>query len=85
MDNGSMGVGQVDPNFSGNLYGQLAVIALAVKIAKDCNTDVHFEIRNGNLGAQKQAGMAQLQIIDTQSWINIRKKKQEAIPMWGHL
>lgn len=80
-----MGVGQADSNFSGNLYGHTAIVALAEKIAKECGTDVHFEIRNGNSRAEKSARMSQLQMIDTQSWISIRRKKLEEIPMWGHL
>ena len=80
-----MGVGQADSNFSGNLYGHTVIIALAEKIAKESDADVHFEIRNGNSRAEKSARMSQLQMIDTQSWISIRRKKLEEIPMWGHL
>lgn len=86
LDSGSMGVGQVDSNYEGNLYGHLAVIALAVKIAKDFNTDVHFEIVNGNTGAEQSAKRSELTLIDTQSWVSLRKREKLAkAPLWGHL
>lgn len=86
IDNGSMGVGQVDGNHQGKLYGHLAVLGLAVKIAKDFNTDVHFEIVNGNVGAERSVQRTELEIIDTQSWVSVKKRtKLSAAPMWGHL
>jgi hypothetical protein len=86
MDSGSMGVGQVDMRFGGNRYGHIAISALAVKIAKDFDTDVHFEIVNGNLQAEKSARLANLPIIDTQSWILAKRRKRLlTVPMWGHL
>lgn len=85
IDNGSMGIGQVDSYFSGNRYGHSAVLALASKIAKDFDTDVHFEIRNSNVRAEKSAKASQVQVINTQSWIAIRRKKPDSAPMWGHL
>lgn len=82
-----MGVGRVDTNFGGNLYGHIAISALAVKIANDFDTDVHFEIVNGNLLAEKSARRANLPLIDTQSWVLAKRRKRlsAAIPMWGHL
>lgn len=81
-----MGVGQVDPDHEGNLFGHLTVLAMAVKRAKDYNTDVHFEIVNGNDRAEQSARRSELQLIDTQSWISVqKKKKRENVPLWGHL
>lgn len=81
-----MGVGQVDLNNQGNNYGHLAIIGLAVKIAKDFNTDVHFEIVCGNDGAERSAHRSELEIIDTQSWVSAKKRpKLCTAPLWGHL
>lgn len=85
INNGSLGIGQVDSGFVGNFFGHIAVIALAVKVAKDYDTDIHFEIRNNNYEALKSAKNSQLQIVDTQSWISVRRKRLETKPMWGHL
>lgn len=81
-----MGVGQVDSNFEGNSYGHIAITALAIKIAKDFDTDVHFEIVNGNLRAEKSARLSNLPLIDTQCWVSARRlNKLLSNPMWGHL
>lgn len=81
-----MGVGQVDSSHSGNLYGHLAVIAMAAKLAKDFDADVTFEIVNGNHGAERSAQRSELLLVDSQSWISVRKrKKREVAPLWGHL
>lgn len=81
-----MGVGQVDESNQGNFYGHIAVAALSLEIAKNYNSDVHFEIVHGNFGAEKSARLNELQLIDTQSWISVRKRnKLTAAPLWGHL
>lgn len=81
-----MGVGQVDSNFGGQRYGHTAIAGLAVKIAKDFDTDVHFEIVNGNLQAEKSARLSNLPLIDTQSWISAKRRERLwKAPLWGHL
>lgn len=81
-----MGIGQVDSNYEGNIYGRIAVLALAVKIAKEYDTDVHFEVVHGNYKAEASARLSGFEIIDTQSWIAVQKrKKRESAPLWGHL
>lgn len=86
MDNGSMGVGQVAENNQGNLFGHIAIFSLAAKIARDLNTDIHFEILHGNTGALRSARRSELEMIDTQSWISVKKRERlAAAPMWGHL
>ena len=81
-----MGIGSVDPNFGGNRYGHTAVLGLAVKIAKEFDTDVHFEIVNGNHQALESAKRGSLHLIDTQSWVSARRKKKSAkYPLWGNL
>lgn len=81
-----MGVGQVASNHEGNLFGHTVVAALAAKISKDHDCDVHFEIVHGNSGAEKSVRLSQLQLIGTQSWVSVKKKKKlSAAPLWGHL
>lgn len=81
-----MGVGQSDPSFAGNRLGHLAVLALAVKIANEFDSDVHFEVVHGNSGAEKSVRLSDLTLVDTQSWINVKKReKLRSLPMWGHL
>lgn len=86
LNNGSMGVGQVDSDYGGNLYGHTVVVALAEKIATERNSDVHFEIVHGNFGAEQSAKRSELKMIDTQSWISVKKRRKlQAAPLWGHL
>lgn len=86
LDTGSMGIGSVDFNFRGNRYGIKAIISLAKKIATDYDSDVHFEIVNGNRKVEKSAKEGGLEMIDTQSWILAKKKeKLLSAPMFGHL
>lgn len=82
-----MGVESVDTNFKGNRYGHLVILALAVKIAKDYDTDIHFEVVHGNLQATKLAtSSTDVKIIDTQSWILAKRRENvSSYPMFGHL
>jgi hypothetical protein len=86
LDIGSMGVGSVDKRFSGNRFGHVAITALAVKIAKDYDTDVFFEIVHGNTLARSLAESVKLHVIDTQSWVIARRiKKWSPTSVWGHM
>lgn len=86
LDTGSMGVGSVDSTFAGNKFGLTAIMALAIKIAKEFDTDAHFEVVHANFRAFEMAIAVDFPIIDTQSWVLAkRRRKLDSFPMFGHL
>lgn len=81
-----MGIGRIDPRYKGNHYGYLAVLLLAQKIVDDFNVDAFFHVLRGNTRADRDLKASDVELIDTFSWISVKKNKEPYnVPWWGHL